>query len=39
MQLFTTSDPDSLDFKIKNSFYMPNPCDKSLDNLKNFKKP
>ena len=33
---FTTTDPNSLDFNIKNSFYMPNPCDSSLDNLKNF---
>ena len=31
---FTTTNPNSLDFKIKNSFFMPNPCDKSLDNLK-----
>ena len=31
-----TTDPHSLDFKIKNSFYMPNPCDLSLDNLQNF---
>tara|TARA_A100001011_G_scaffold353151_1_gene394467 strand:- start:4061 stop:6175 length:2115 start_codon:yes stop_codon:yes gene_type:complete len=33
---FITTDPDSLDFKINNSFYMPNPCDLSLDNLKNY---
>ena len=33
---FTTTDPGSLDFRIKNSFFMPNPCDESLDNLKNF---
>ena len=33
---FTTTDPNSLDFNIKNSYFMPNPCDKSLDNLKNF---
>ncbi len=33
---FTTTDPGSLDFKINNSFFIPNPCDKSLDNLKNF---
>ncbi len=33
---FTTTNPNSLDFKIKNSYFMPNPCDKSLDNLKNF---
>ena len=35
---FVTTDPNSLDFKIENSFYMPNPCDKSLDYLENFKK-
>ena len=34
---FITTNPSSLDFKIKNSFYMPNPCDKSLDYLENFK--
>ena len=33
---FITTSPDALDFKIKNSFYMPNPCDVSLDYLKNF---
>ena len=33
---FTTTDPNSFDFKIKNSYFMPNPCDKSLDNLKKF---
>ncbi len=33
---FVTTDPKSLDFKISNSFYLPNPCDESLDNLKNF---
>ncbi|MDC3233587.1 glycosyltransferase family 4 protein, partial [Candidatus Pelagibacter sp.] len=33
---FATTDPESLDFKINNSFFIPNPCDKSLDNLKNF---
>ncbi len=33
---FVTTEPKSLDFEIKNSFYMPNPCDKSLDNLTNF---
>ncbi len=34
---FITTDPNSLDFKIDNAFFMPNPCDKSLDNLMNFK--
>ena len=33
---FATTDPHSLDFKMDNAFYMPNPCDKSLDTLKNF---
>ena len=33
---FITTDPKSLDFKINNSFYIPNPCDISLDNLQNF---
>ena len=35
---FITTSPDALDFKIKNSFYMPNPCDLSLDYLTNFNK-
>ncbi len=35
---FITTSPDVLDFKIKNPFYMPNPCDKSLDYLENFNK-
>ena len=34
---FVTTSPDALDFKIENAFYMPNPCDRSLDNLMNFK--
>ena len=34
---FITTDPDSLDFKIPNSHYMPNPCDSSLDYLENYK--
>ena len=34
---FITTSPDALDFKIKNSFFLPNPCDKSLDNLQNFR--
>ena len=33
---FITTDPNSLDFKIRNSFFIPNPCDQSLDNLKNY---
>ena len=35
---FITTSPDAIDFKIKNSFYMPNPCDLSLDYLTNFNK-
>ena len=31
-----TTDPSVLDFKIKRSFYMPNPCDYSLETLSNF---
>ena len=34
---FITTDPYSLDFNIPNSYYMPNPCDKSLDYLENYK--
>ena len=33
---FITTSPDALDFKLKNSFFIPNPCDLSLDNLKNY---
>jgi glycosyltransferase involved in cell wall biosynthesis len=33
---FLTSDPGNLDFKIKNSFYMPNPSDSSFETLKNY---
>ncbi len=35
---FITTSPDVIDFKIKNPFYMPNPCDKSLDYLSNYNK-
>ncbi len=31
---FITTDPKSIKFKTKNTFFIPNPCDKSLDNLK-----
>mgnify|MGYP001337174057 CR=1 FL=1 len=34
---FLTTDPNSLDFKIKNSFYIPNPCDPSFEILENYK--
>lgn len=33
---FITTDPKSLDFEIINSFYIPNPCDKSFETLNNF---
>ena len=33
---FVTTAPDAIDFKIKNPYFMPNPCDKSLDCLTNF---
>ena len=35
---FLTTDPKSLDFKIKNSSYIPNPCDESFEVLENYKK-
>ena len=35
---FLTTDPASLDFELNNSFFIPNPCDSSIDNLKNFRK-
>ena len=35
---FLTSDPKSLDFKIKNSYFIPNPADKSFEILNNSKK-
>ena len=35
---FLTTDPNSLNFKINNSFFMPNPCDKSFEILSNFNK-
>ena len=35
---FLTSDPKSLDFKIKNSYFIPNPADKSFETLNNFDK-
>ena len=34
---FITTSPDALNYTIKNSFYLPNPCDKSLDYLENFR--
>ena len=35
---FLTSNPQSLDFKIKKSFFMPNPSDISFEVLDNSKK-
>ena len=35
---FLTTDPKSLDFKIKNSHFIPNPADKSFEILNNSKK-
>ena len=34
---FLTSDPSSLDFKIDNSYFIPNPVDKSFETLENYK--
>ena len=33
---FITTDPKSIDFKTDNSFYIPNPADKSFETLKNY---
>ncbi|MBD1135880.1 glycosyltransferase [Pelagibacterales bacterium SAG-MED47] len=35
---FLTTDPESLDFNIEKSFYLPNPCDQSFEILDNFSK-
>ena len=35
---FLTTDPNSLSFKIKNSYYMPNPCDEAFEILENYNK-
>ena len=34
---FITTDPNSLSMKIKDSFFMPNPCDHSFETLNNFR--
>ena len=34
---FITTDPDSIDFKIDNSFFIPNPADISFETLNNYK--
>ena len=33
---FVTTDPKSINFKINNSFFIPNPCDKSFETLYNY---
>jgi glycosyltransferase involved in cell wall biosynthesis len=33
---FLTSAPESLNFKIPNSYFIPNPCDQSFESLKNY---
>ncbi len=35
---FLTTDPNSLQIKIPNSYFIPNPCDKSFEILENYKK-
>ena len=35
---FLTTDPEALSFKIKNSYFMPNPCDESFEILSNYEK-
>ena len=34
---FITTDPQSIDFKLKNSFFIPNPADPSFETLENYK--
>jgi glycosyltransferase involved in cell wall biosynthesis len=34
---FLTTDPNSIEFKIKNSYFIPNPADKSFETLENYK--
>ena len=33
---FLTSDPNSLNFKIDNSYFIPNPCDESFESVKSY---
>ena len=33
---FLTTNPKSLDFDIKNSYFMPNPCDQAFETLENY---
>ena len=35
---FLTTDPNSLDINLKNSFFIPNPADKAFETLDNYKK-
>ena len=35
---FLTTDPNSLSFKINNSYFMPNPCDEAFETLSNYEK-
>ena len=35
---FLTTDPSALDFNIKNSHFIPNPCDESFETLENYNK-
>ena len=35
---FLTTNPNSLSFKLKNSFFMPNPCDQAFEILSNYKR-
>ena len=35
---FLTTDPNSLSFNLKNSYFMPNPCDESFETLSNYEK-
>ncbi len=34
---FVTTDPNSLDFNLKNGFFIPNPADRSFETLENYK--
>ena len=34
---FLTTDPESVSFKLNNSYFIPNPCDASFETLDNFK--
>ena len=34
---FITTDPNSIDFNLENSFYIPNPEDRSFETLENYR--